>query len=261
MDLFLSNRVLDSGVSVTASSENELLIAENLLKEHRAKYWQTTTSTADEYVVFDLGTAGAAIEDVILSDYDTSLSGDTVKIQGNATDSWGSPSVDETITASKFNNGDPAVHALSSGGSYRYWRLSITKASAGVTRYVGHIYLGVITTLSEEPDHEGVDIGTESASSINRSRGGNAYVDEKPKLKTFTVPFSDVTAVKAEVESLAADGALYEPFWMRITSVSGDTELVKYHYVRNEEVPDFEVVGYTGSAYIYDFELNLIEEL
>lgn len=261
MDLFLSNRLLDSGVSVSASSENELLIAENLLKEHRVKRWQTTTSTADEWVVFDLGSAGAAIEDVIISDYDTSLSGDTVKIQGNASDSWGSPSVDETITASKFAAGLPAVHALSTGGSYRYWRLSITKASAGVSRYVGHIYLGTITTLSEEPDYEGVKIGTESASTVNRSRGGNSWVDEKPKLKTFRVPFTGVTTAKSEVETLTEDGALYEPFWVRISSVSGDAELTKYHYMRNEEVPEPELVGHTGSADIYNFELNLIEEL
>ena len=261
MDIFYGNRVFDSGVTATASSENELLQAENLLRESRAKIWRTGTSTAAESVVFNLQTAGATIADVIIDGYDSDLAGAVVKIEANASDSWGSPSVSETISSSKFSFGLPAVHELPSAVSYQYWRLSVTKASAGVAADVGHIYLGSKADLNEWPDHDGVAHGVADLSEVQMSRGGTSFVDERPRVREWTVPFSMITATKAQLDNLALDGALHEPFWMHLTDVAGDTTLSEYVYVRNRSVPRFLNKSYTGSAWVWDVELDVMEVL
>ncbi len=262
MDIFYGNRLFDSGVTATASSENELLPAENLLRESRAKIWRTGTSTAAESVVFDLQNAGVTISDVIIDGYDTGLALSTVKIEANSSDSWGSPAVSETISSGKFTFGLPAVHELASGPvSYRYWRLSVTKALASSTADVGHIYLGAKDDLPEWPDHDGVAHGVADLSEVQMSRGGTSFVDERPRVREWTVPFSMITSAKGQLENLALDGALHEPFWMHLTDVTGDGTLSEYVYVRNRSVPRFVNKSYTGSAWVWNVELDVMEVL
>ena len=262
MLIYHNNVIWNSGVNVTASSESELLPATNLFLEQRGAIWRSGTSTADEYLVWDLGSA-SLVQNLILSDYAGAWSSATVKIQGNASDSWGAPSFDETITASKFAFNLPVLHELTGTPSYRYWWLSITKNASGDELDLGHAFLAnAETNLSEKPDADGVEIGYDDLSTESRSRGGQSFSDQKERALRFKLPFTDVTTTKGSIEGLVASGVTKRPFWVDILgAVSGDNDLTKLHYVRHGDLPTVSVTGYTGSAFIYDLELDLIENL
>lgn len=110
-----------------ASSENANWPAANLLVfDKRIRYWKTTVAT-DSYVVIDLGSA-MALKAVGVIDVNYT----SCKIQGNATDSWGSPSFDSgTITIAKEKlTGLYRLHFIDlSGFNYRYLRLFIPTQS------------------------------------------------------------------------------------------------------------------------------------
>jgi hypothetical protein len=61
-----------------------------------------------------------------------------VKIQANATDSWGSPAVDQTLTID--NTYMVASHYFSTDQSYRYWRVVIED----VGNPYGYVELGMV---------------------------------------------------------------------------------------------------------------------
>lgn len=54
--LWFTNYILDGAVA-TYSSQSALYPASNLLSPHRSATWRSTSSTTDQYVLFDLGSA------------------------------------------------------------------------------------------------------------------------------------------------------------------------------------------------------------
>jgi hypothetical protein len=80
----------------------------------------------------------------------------TVKIQANATDAWGGPSFDETITVSGLGTDPPfynLCHKFASAQNFRYWRLSINDAANPDGFYeVGEWILGskVVTATGQD---------------------------------------------------------------------------------------------------------------
>lgn len=87
---------------------------ERLIDRARATYWKST-GIADENIVVNYG-AATNITAVALHDHNFSDSA-TVKFQANASDSWGSPSVDYTFTSIT----DPLVYYLDQTYQYNRW--------------------------------------------------------------------------------------------------------------------------------------------
>lgn len=90
--------------------------------------------------------------------------GTTVYVQGNATNSWGSPSFSTTITVPAWKKGRfppqpwKDLRALSGWGSYAYWRVATTADNA-VNLTLGEIWLGSTVrtlgaALEEKPSFE-----------------------------------------------------------------------------------------------------------
>lgn len=82
-----------------------------------------TDSNTTALIVFDAG-APITVDSISIAKHNISSGVTTLKFQGNASDSWGTPSVDETLT---WNSG--IINKDFSGGSYRYWRLNIVDAA------------------------------------------------------------------------------------------------------------------------------------
>ena len=88
MRLFATNLV--DSATITASSENDSLLAVNVANELRTKVWRTGATLTQEWIKFDCG-AAQAVTSLILANH--TLSTDTlVALEGNATDVWGTPS-------------------------------------------------------------------------------------------------------------------------------------------------------------------------
>ena len=103
--------------TITANSEETGYPATNLNQDFTlAKKTRTTDDTAETWLI-DAG-VGNTIEMTCaaIGDGHNLTSGATIKFQGNATDSWGSPSIDEALTYAAGN-----IIKFFTGGSYRFW--------------------------------------------------------------------------------------------------------------------------------------------
>ena len=139
---YLITNLLD-GATLTPSTEDTTYVAEHLCNGRPGKPFKYTASVSGE-VVIDLGEAGSATACAIVNHNITS--GATIKIQGNASDSWGDPSVDETMTRRAEN-----MYKCFTGGSYRYWRLSIAGNTGAAAIRIGELLLGAYVELDRGP--------------------------------------------------------------------------------------------------------------
>ncbi len=167
--------------TLIASSENTLYPVENLQHIHLVTKWRSTADTG-QTIVCDMGSA-VTITTVAITAHNF-ISGAVVKIQGNATDSWGAPSVDETITYSAG-----IMTKFFTGGSYRYWRFTFEDAS-NPDEYIeiGRLYLGtyyqVDKTFSKDFTEEKIN-----TDNISFSKSGQVYGDEGIIIRRYALQF------------------------------------------------------------------------
>jgi len=103
-----------------------------------------------------------AVTGAILLNHTLLNTDSAIAIQGNAADSWGAPSFSQALTWSAG-----VIAATFGSQSYRYWRLTYTKASAGVTRDIGRLFLGAYYQPTDPPDWAGT-VGGRTASTSKR---------------------------------------------------------------------------------------------
>lgn len=198
MRLIANNLALSA--TITPSTESPFFPASNLTNQLRSKRFRTT-SKSTQNIVFDLGSAQVVNSFIMLlpKEGDINLTESaTIKIQANATNSWGAPSVDVTLTYdSDFRQ---LSYYWTSDQTYRYWRLTVNDGSA-VANYVeiGKIILG-----------DSVDIpGLQNGFAMDKIDGtkkisneyGTGYFDEYPTLKEMKFPFKNLTVSEFEIMS------------------------------------------------------------
>jgi len=128
--------------TVTPSSAQPGYAGANTQNRFTIKAWRTTAD-ADENIVLDYGSAVSA-DGVAIIGHNLTASA-TINLQGNATDSWGAPSIDETLTS----RSGVILHWFTSG-SYRYWRVRIQDPTNPDTYLqVGRIILGPRFSITE----------------------------------------------------------------------------------------------------------------
>lgn len=250
---FWFNNVIDTvGVTFTPTSEVSTLPAENLAHEFRGRVWRTGTSITNEGVVIDLGSA-QSVTSVILLDHTLTSGDSTIKIQGNASDSWGAPSVDETLTWASGT-----ISKTFTGGSYRYWRLIFTKASAGVSRDIGRMFLGTYLDTTDAPDYDGYDQRKEDLSRKTKSRGGQTWTDRQAQYCTLDIDCSrfgqtDIDNMAAMFDSVGQSKSFF--FQCQTSS-----PLNAIWYVKSRR-PFGRKVGAYAAEYKWDTNLELEEQL
>lgn len=82
--------------------------------------------------------------------------GATVVVQANATDSWGSPTVDTTLTIATADGDGRVCHAWKdltgvtgySTGGFRYWRVGVTASNTSLVA-IGEVWLGATKRTME----------------------------------------------------------------------------------------------------------------
>ena len=115
MRIIYDNLVEDA--TITSYSEHPQMTWEDALLDTRLSRLGRTIGVDDEWIKFSFTSAVSASYCLIYNHNITASA--TVTIQGNATDVWTSPSLEETLTI------DDVCYADWTSASYQYWRLYI----------------------------------------------------------------------------------------------------------------------------------------
>lgn len=240
---------------ITAATANADLPASNVAHPHRTKVYRTGTSTATEYIDFDLGSA-MAVQCVVLLDH-TLTSGDTtIKLQGGATQ--GATTVNETITF----NASVMAKFLSAAQTYRWWRVAFTKASAGVYRDIGRIFLGPYDEYALAPAQpDGLKITPVDLSETERALGGQTYSDIQGIYDEIDLDFPGAVSETQSGQMLALARACgtHTPFFVSIDPTNKPYDWL--YYVKARSLTAQTVKLKNGSTILWNASLKLNEEL
>jgi hypothetical protein len=128
-------------LSATPSTEDSAYPIENLLNGNPAKPFKFDATSGD--IVFDFGAPTQLdIFAIVMHNLDAGLN---VRIQGNATNAWGGPTLDQAVVIPAYDKDgfpvNPWVDLTGIGSrTFQYWRLHIPVNS--VKPALGHIHLG-----------------------------------------------------------------------------------------------------------------------
>jgi hypothetical protein len=195
------NYLFQDNVALSSTTSDASFPVANLSSDLRAKKWRSTGVT-DEAVTIDLKTTESIDSIVILTDgiNDIKLSPSaTVSLQGNATNSWGSPALDTTLTFDETN--EVFSHYFATDQTYRYFRVRVQDSG----NPFGHIELSQIilskaTVLSQGPN-KGFGYSVEDQSESSETPFGHVYNDIYPNRKELDFEYTAMTL--ADMELLA----------------------------------------------------------
>jgi hypothetical protein len=175
---------------VIASSEASGYPVSNLQDRQLTKLWRST-GLSGEWVKFDMG-AAADVQAILIAAHNFTV-GATVKIQGNATDSWGAPSVDVTLSIAELIR-----YHWGAVQSYQWWRILVTDVANpdGYVEY-GLQFLGLFLDIEDiyrEFPEDNLDSSTKSIGITGQVFGDEGIIT---RLWTFQLPYL------ANIEKLA----------------------------------------------------------
>jgi hypothetical protein len=175
--------------TVTHSSEaNTDLVAENVLHDHIAKLWRTTGKSS-EWIVFNLGSAKKITCFSIFSFNLTSSA--TVTLQGNASDSWGSPTYSQALTIptdADSNVIQRIVFFLDQ--TFQYWRLTLADSGNAASYLdIGRIAAGEYYETSRNIG-QGFSITMFDPSEGNVVAGRQTFYRNRNRYRRATVSFN-----------------------------------------------------------------------
>jgi hypothetical protein len=186
MRFFYSNEIDNESYTLTANTENASYPVENVQTYQLSKkYWSTGDS--DEWVKVDAGAANTITATMAyIAGHNLSSGATVIKIQGNATDAWGAPTVDQSFTYAAG-----AMWKTFSTQSLRYWRYQFADAANPDTVLkLGRLGLGTYIDLTNWAD-TGFTRRIVDTSTVEKSVTGQDYGDERITFLEydFTFPY------------------------------------------------------------------------
>jgi len=179
------------GATLTGSSETTGFPVENIQHPFKTKQWKTTGLTT-ESVIFNLGSA-ISIDTIAIINHNFNqftTTAPTITIDSNSSNSF--PNHADTLTINTTTN--LVDYSLTnSGGSFQYWKLSMTGGAGLDTTYdIGRIMLG-----AKYQPAKSYDIGIERTlidfTEHERSIGGQLHSDIKELFNRLTMSFSYIS--------------------------------------------------------------------
>ena len=178
----------DSGTTLTGSSAATNLPVTNLKDNFVAVPWRTTGDT-DENVVIDFGSAKQVTAVGIFGHNLTS--GATVTLQGNASDSWGTPTYSQalTIVTDSLSDVIPKI-CFFLDQTFRYFRLRLQDASNPDTYIeIGRLWMGAYVTPTYNFD-QGYTVEIVKPDQIDRPDVGGQYGRQLPSYEVVSFGWS-----------------------------------------------------------------------
>jgi len=228
--------------TLSANSEEGYYPVANVQDYQLAKVYRSTDDTA-EWVKVDAGSGNTitATGACILGHNLTN--GGTYKIQGNATDSWGSPSLDETFSY----DSDIMIETFDSA-EYRFWRFSLADDSNPDTHLeIGRLFLGTYLEFADQPSKD-FPLSYEDTSSVEYSITGQAFGDEGIiyKLYNFKYPYWTDT-VRKNVVTMIEDIKLVKPVIL-VPDENNTDKLVPVYAKLNDNLSLNHLVAYAWNG-------------
>jgi hypothetical protein len=167
--------------TLSASSADTGQSLDNLKIPQLARTYQFTGD--DESIVIDFG-SDKNIKSFLVDIGNLSSSG-TYKIEGNATDSWTSPSYSESLVKT-----DTCLYK-DMDETYRYYRLTLNDSSVTKIK-IGYIQLSSQPYLQMPPINPNVELYYTTTSKASTSIGGQLYGDEGYRYLETKFTFSQI---------------------------------------------------------------------
>lgn len=254
---FLYSNLIDlSATVISSSSEGSDLPDDNVQHPHRGKVWRTGVAAAAEWIKFDLGTAQNVQSFVALA-HTLTASDSAIRIQANATDSWGAPSVDVAVTF----NADVLYHYWTSAQSYRWWRFIFTKSAAGESRDVGRIFLGDFYEAAQDIAYGGYKVTPVDLSETSRSLGGASYSDAKDIYHDVSASFEYIPDTQMDAfRAIAAVVGTHTPLFIHVDVEDMGADWL--WYVKFDGFDGRKVRHYSGgTSPLWSCKMEFTEEL
>ena len=170
-------------------------------------------------------------------------SGCTVKVQGNATEDWNSPSVDETMT---YSSGIMAAYFTSA--TYRYWRIAIYDISNTYIE-IGRAFIGIYLQMSFQPKAafplQYIDTSTKKYSLKGQVFGDEGIIY---KIYNFLFPYWDDTERK-NIATVFNEVKTIKPVIL-IPDENNTDKLIPVYAVINDNVSLNHLIAYTWNGTI-----------
>jgi hypothetical protein len=238
-----------SAASITASTEDLLYPASNLLSQRLAKPFRTQHASA-QTVVIDFGTAVTIDVAAILGHNVTSAA--TMTIEANATDSWGAPSATASLT---WDSGI-ILRYLASAETFRYWRFAVDD-SANDYISIGALWLGEYVSI-DPSSTTNFSVTKVRDDTVVYGRGRQKYANEGEGWRKFDLrfPVTDGTALTV-IETMYDTVGNHTPLIFANFDELRTYPLVEPCYCSLSGDLKFEHRGYMG----FEFALSMEEDL
>lgn len=198
---FIVTNKMDSA-TVTANTETAGLPATNVQNNLIRKLYVSSDDT-DEYLLFT-SAAPVSINGVFIGLHNFT-SAATVKWQGNATDDWGSPSLDLTLTVATDSLGNvipKLAHFWATAQEYQYFRLFMSDSSNPDSFLsVGRVFAGSYVQPTRNM-RDGFSVEENDPSVGSSVAGRQGYWTLKNHYSTITYDITDVN--ESQMDQLRA---------------------------------------------------------
>ena len=248
MKIFYDNKT--DSATLTASTENADFPVSNLQNFIPSKVWKTGIQETDEYIVFDLLTA-QTVTACIIYNHNFDETETAIKVQGNSSNSWGSPAIDETLTYAPTT-----LFKAFTGGSYRYWRVTFTKANTTDVKSIGRVFLG--DCIEAEVDFDGYALAVNDLSNAERAIGGQIYTEQKEQFRNLDLSLTGKdNATKEAVETMYETNGKHTPVFVQVMDSSPLNEVL---YMRLTDNQAFKISSWNNTP-VWDLALSLEEQI
>lgn len=232
--------------SIATLSSQNLAYPVNNLDDVYGSQVMKFTGYADENIVFDAGVGNTIDFDAIGIENHNFSSGVTITIQGNAADSWGSPSFDETVTYRE----NTIYQYYNTTSSYRFARLRIEDAGNSTALQIGYLSLGLNVNFPSINSSIDLDTVNNGLSYIGDS--GQAGGNSKWSGRVFTLQSDYITlAEKLVLRTIKETNGTYQPIFCMLYDDDYDNEAAVYCIL---EIGDFKRTGQ-----VYTCSFNVVE--
>lgn len=251
MRIFYGNKATSGQVTTLLSSGSSSgNPASNVMHPFRKMLWTTGSSTAAEYIEFQFP-APVTASSIVLLNHDFTGS-DTLSVKANTLSSWGAPPLVASLTV------DDQIKATLPVSSYQFWRLDITKASAGAIRNLGIVMIGLYYDTIFAPDYNGYTEEIIDPSRVTKGVGGQTYVETLDKYRVMSVDFSGITqTMKTSIDAISNSIGLSGQCVVQVETSGTLTEPI---YCRMKKLPKMSVSGF-DSELRYDASLEFEEQV
>lgn len=200
--LFHTNKIKTVQKTLVADQEDTNFLSSNLQNDNYTKPWRTTEILTAHDVVNDFGVA-TLIDTVWLGNVNLTSSA-TVLIQANATDSWGAPTLSETVVTTSLGGAirnKNLYRELTTPTTLRFWRIQITDTGNPDGFYeVGEWFLGERVSLGTAQDLQtDLQIDIQRNNIIQQTEWLQKYAHERAERRRFTAEWIANTQAALDV--------------------------------------------------------------